>query len=71
MLVVCYTLFMKSTQSNVKVPRNEYVRLKKLDKQFGAFLSYAAHLLDIEKGRGDVRAGRLISQTDLFKRLRV
>ncbi len=32
-------VFMKTMQSNVKVPRNEYVRLKKLDKQFGAFLS--------------------------------
>lgn len=62
---------MKESNTNVKVPRNEYVRLKKLDKQFGAFLSYAAHLLDIEKGREDARAGRLISQTDLFKRLRV
>ncbi len=62
---------MKSIQSNVKVPRNEYVRLKKLDKQFGAFLSYATHLLDIEKAREDGRAGRLISQTTLFKRLKV
>ncbi|MBI2475759.1 MAG: hypothetical protein HYV67_00770 [Candidatus Taylorbacteria bacterium] len=62
---------MKSAQSNVKAPRHEYVRLKKLDKQFGAFLSYAAHLLDIEKAREDVREGRLISQTALFRRLKV
>lgn len=62
---------MKSAESNVKVPRNEYVRLKKLDRQFGAFLSYAAHLVDIEKAREDVRAGRVISQTALFKRLKV
>lgn len=62
---------MKESNTSVKVPRNEYVRLKKLDKQFDAFLSYATHLLDIEKGREDARAGRLISQTDLFKRFRV
>ena len=62
---------MKSVQSNVKVPRNEYIRLKKLDKQFGVFLSYAAHLLDIKKAREDVRRGHLISQTALFKRLKV
>ena len=47
---------MKILKANVKVSRNEYARLKKLDKQFGAFLSYAAHLLDIEKGREDARA---------------
>lgn len=62
---------MKSAQLNIKVPKNEYIRLKKLDKQFGAFLSYAFHLLDIEKSREEVRVGRLISQTALFKRLKV
>lgn len=62
---------MKIAESNVKVPRSEYIRLKKLDRQFGAFLSYAAHLVDIEKAREDVQAGRVISQTALFKRLKV
>lgn len=57
--------------SKVKVPKSEYLRLKKIDRQFGVFLSYAGHLLDIGKAREDVRAGHLISQEALFRRLRL
>ncbi len=61
---------MKSALANkVKVPKGEYLRLKKIDRQFGEFLSYAAHLLDIGKAREDARADRLISQEALFRRL--
>ncbi len=61
---------MKTISANkVKVPKGEYLRLKKIDRQFGAFLSYAAHLLDIGKAREDAHAGRLISQETLFRRL--
>lgn len=51
---------MGNTPTNVKVPRNEYLRLMKIDRQFGAFLSYAAHLLDIKKAREDANAGRVV-----------
>lgn len=57
--------------SKVKVPKGEYLRLKKIDRQFGAFLSYAAHLLDIGKAREEARVGRVISQESLFRRLKV
>ena len=64
---------MKVTNStvNIKVPKGEYTRLKKIDRQFGAFLSYASHLLDIKKAREEAHTGRLISQEALFRRLRV
>lgn len=61
---------MKNTLAKkVQVPQGEYLRLKRIDRQFGAFLSYAAHLLDIEKSREEASAGRLISQNALFRRL--
>lgn len=62
---------MQNTQMSIQVPRSEYVRLKRVDRQFGAFLSYAAHLLDIKKAREDASAGRLIPQTALFRRLKI
>ncbi|PIQ68348.1 MAG: hypothetical protein COV91_04580 [Candidatus Taylorbacteria bacterium CG11_big_fil_rev_8_21_14_0_20_46_11] len=63
---------MKSSETNkVKVSKDEYLRLKRVDRQFGAFLSYAAHLLDIGKAREDVSAGRVVSQEALFRRLRI
>ena len=53
----------------IQVPKGEYLRLKKIDRQFGAFLSYARHLLDIGKAREEARTGRLISQDALFRHL--
>ena len=61
---------MKSSGTKkIQVPKIEYTRLKKIDRQFGAFLSYAGRLLDIEKARDDASAGRVISQDALFRRL--
>lgn len=61
---------MKTTLAQkMTVPKGEYLRLKKIDRQFGAFLSYAAHLLDIEKAREEVSKGQMISQEVLFRRL--
>ena len=62
---------MKKAYVNIQVPKSEYLRLKRIDKQFGAFLSYAAHLVDIRKARDEARAGQLISQVALFRRLKV
>ncbi|MEK7170373.1 MAG: hypothetical protein AAB767_03740 [Patescibacteria group bacterium] len=60
---------MKRTTANVKVLKSEYARLKRIDRQFGALLSYASNLLDIKKTREDATAGRLISQEALFRTL--
>ena len=62
---------MKTLRSNVQVSKAEYARLKKVDKQFGAFLSYASHLTDIQKAREEAHSGRLISQAALFRKLKV
>ncbi len=62
---------MKTTSSSVRVSKHEYLRLKRIDKQFGAFLSYATNRMDIKKAREEVQSGRLISQTALFRRLKV
>ncbi|MBI4117265.1 MAG: hypothetical protein HY451_01075 [Parcubacteria group bacterium] len=51
----------------VKIPREEYFKLKKLQKNFEAFWSYLKHLRDIEEAREDVKKGKTISQEKLFK----
>jgi len=66
-----FSVMKDTVAKKVQVMHGEYLRLKKVDRQFGAFLSYAGHLLDIEKAREDASAGRLISQETLFRRLRI
>jgi len=51
----------------VKIPREEYSKLKKLQKNFEAFWNYLKHLRDIEEAREDVKSGKIISQEKLFK----
>ena len=51
----------------VKIPREEYSELKKLQKNFEAFWNYLKHLRDIEESREDVKKGKIISQEKLFK----
>jgi len=54
---------------NVAIPKNEYLRLKKLDKRFKDLLSYFEHLSGIREAREEVKQGKMISQEKLFKQL--
>jgi len=56
-------------QNYVKISREEYAQLKKLQKYFEAFWGYLTHLHDIREARRDVRDGRIMPQEKLFKKL--
>lgn len=55
----------------IKIPKEEYSKLKKLQKYFEKFVEYFEHLQDIKKAREDVKLGRTISQKKLFKELKI
>lgn len=55
------------TSNYVKIPREEYSNLKKLQKNFESFWNYLKYLKDIEGAREDVKKGKTISQEKLFK----
>ena len=60
------TLFIKNT---VSVNKDEYERLKKLDRYFKDFLGYLDYLNDIREARNEVEQGKVVSQEKLFKEL--
>ncbi len=53
----------------VRISREEYKKLKDLQKRFGQFLNYVEHIKEIEQARKDIRDGRIYSQEKLFKDL--
>ena len=55
----------------VKIRREEYTRLKKLQKYFEGFWGYLSHLQDIDEARKEVKQGKVISQEDLFQKFGV
>lgn len=57
------------TQSYVRVSRDEYQRLKKLETRFAEFFEYVNYLRDIKDAREDMSAGRTLAQEELFQKL--
>ena len=55
--------------ATVTISKNEYARLKKLDKKVSAFLAYMEHLLDVRGARNEVKEGKVVSQEKLFEKL--
>ena len=53
----------------VRVPKGEYLRLKRVDKRYRVLLTYVRHLEDIRKARRDVRMRRVLLQERLFRTL--
>jgi len=58
-----------SIKNYIKIKRDEYTRLKKLQKNFESFWDYFTHLKDIEEGRKDIKRGKIIAQENLFRKL--
>ena len=56
-------------KNTISVPRNEYLRLKRLDDRFGGFFAYLDHLVDIREARKEIQRGKFVTQEKLFKRL--
>lgn len=57
------------SKNQVTLTKNEYVRLKNLDRRFGQLLSYFAHCADIATARQEAIDGKVVSQDKLFKQL--
>jgi len=57
------------SKSYIKIRRDEYLRLKKLQERFELFLNYCVHLKDIAEARQDIKTGNAISQKKLFKKM--
>lgn len=55
--------------NTITIKKNEYQRLKKLDKSFGQFFEYFAYLQDILDARKEAQEKKTISQEKLFKKL--
>ena len=55
------------TSNYVKIPREEYFKLKKIQKNFETFWNYLKHLRDIEEAREDIKKGKTIPQEKLFR----
>jgi hypothetical protein len=53
----------------VSIPKNEYLRLKNLDRRFRGFFEYTKHLIDVGEARADIKNKKIIPQEKLFGRL--
>ncbi|TSC78542.1 MAG: hypothetical protein G01um101433_207 [Parcubacteria group bacterium Gr01-1014_33] len=58
-----------ATKNYIRIPKEEYIRLKQLQKYFGTFWSYFEHLQEIKKAREEIKVGKTIAQEDLFQKL--
>lgn len=56
-------------KNRVYIPKNEYIRLKKIDKRFGDLLAYLENLLEIRESRKQIKNKKVIPQEKLFKQL--
>ncbi len=58
-----------SSKNYIKIRRDEYLRLKKLQERFESFLNYFMHLKDIKEARQDIKMGNIIIQEKFFKKM--
>jgi len=56
-------------QHYIRVPKMEYVRLKKIQEYFGAFWAYFEHVRGIKSARKDIKTGRVTPQDKVFQDL--
>jgi hypothetical protein len=53
----------------ITIKKEEYTRLKKLDKSFGKLFDYFVYLYDIAEARKQIKGKKTITQEKLFKQL--
>lgn len=58
-----------SVKKEVVIPKEEYRRLKELDKRFGVFLAYLENFISVKEARREIKQKRIIPQEKLFKHL--
>lgn len=52
----------------ISIPKNEYLRLKNLDRRLKDFLDYFENIAETREARKEVKSGKVISQEKLLKR---
>ena len=57
------------SKNYIRVPKEEYMRLKALQDHFEIFWNYMKHLKDIDEARKEIHKGKTISQERLFRTL--
>ena len=57
------------TSTIVPVKKQEYMRLKRLDKSFGKLLVYFRELSEVDEARRQIKEKRTMPQERLFKKL--
>lgn len=57
------------TKNKISISKIEYLRLRKLEKQFGNFLAYLENIMDTRQAREEIKQKKIISQKKLFKQL--
>ena len=58
-------------KNKVLISVDELQRFKKIDLIFRDFLNYFEHISDIKEAREEIKKGKVISQKDLFKELKL
>lgn len=70
---ICYyalmVIIIGDTKTRISVPRDEYMRLKKIEARFRDFWAYMEHIAEIGESRNQIKQKKVISQERLFKRL--
>lgn len=61
--------FTRDIKTRVSVPRDEYMRLKKIESRFRDFWAYMERIAEIGESRNQIKQKKVISQEQLFKRL--
>lgn len=57
------------TKNYIRISKEEYLKLKQLQKHFEIFWKYLTHLQGIKEAREDIESGRTIPQEELFRKL--
>lgn len=58
-----------ATSEKISISKQEYLKLKNLEKRFQGFWNYLQDLIDIREARKEIEQGKVISQEELFKEL--
>ena len=58
-----------NTKEKIFISKQEYFKLKNLEKRFQTFWNYIQHLIDVREARKEIEEGKIIPQEELFENL--
>jgi len=60
-----------TSKNYIKISKEEYLKLKQIQKHFEKFWKYFTHLQEIEEARQDIKSGKVIAQDKILKLLKL